>query len=336
VLVRSHYPVKPSIAMGVSMTAYIIRRLILAVIVLIIVSIIVFLAMRLLPGDPILLVLSQQEMATYTPEQVAYIKHEMGLDRPLVVQYFDWIGGVLRGDFGISILYRYDVLDEVARALPKTLYLGILALIIGFVIGIPAGVICAVRRGTWWDTVVSILANIGITVPIFWLGIILMFFLTLKLGLLPSGGYTSPFTDFWKSTRQIIMPVICLAIIPISQTTRQTRSSMLEVLQQDYIRTAWSKGLRERLIISRHALKNALIPVVTLTGLGVGMIVGGQVLIETVFNIPGMGRLLVQAILALDYPVTQGISLIIATAIVLVNLFIDLSYGWLDPRIRYR
>jgi peptide/nickel transport system permease protein len=181
----------------------------------------------------------------------------------------------------------------------------------------------------------SVLANIGITVPSFWVGILLLYLLSLKLGWLPPFGYTSPFEDFWLSTRQLIMPVFCLALFSIASLTRQTRSSMLEVIRQDYIRTAWSKGLRERVIIIRHALKNALIPVTTQLGLQVGIIIGGAVLIETVFNIPGMGRLMTQAVFGHDYQIVQSGVLIIATVVVLANLFVDISYGWLDPRIRY-
>jgi peptide/nickel transport system permease protein len=183
--------------------------------------------------------------------------------------------------------------------------------------------------------VVTLLANIGITLPAFWVGIILIYLLALKLGWLPVYGYTSPFKDFWLSTRQIIMPVICLALFPIASVCRQTRSSMLEVVHQDYIRTAWSKGLPERLIILRHALKNGLIPVITVFGLHVAVIIGGSVLIETVFNISGIGRLITQAIMQQDFQVVQACILIIAVMIVLANLAVDISYGWFDPRIRY-
>jgi len=196
-------------------------------------------------------------------------------------------------------------------------------------------VISAVRRGTWLDTIVTILANIGITVPIFWLGIILMYIFALELKWLPVFGYTSPFNDFWMSTRQLVMPVFCLAIFSLSSIIRQTRSSMLEVMRQDYIRTAWSKGLRERVVIYRHALKNGLIPVITLIGMSLSMVIGGSVLIETVFNIPGLGRALVTAVFTKDYQVVQGFSLIIAAVVLVTNLIVDISYGWFDPRIRY-
>ncbi len=317
------------------MTTFLIRRLLQALVVLLLVTVVVFFTMRLLPGDPILMVLLSTQMEEITEEQLDTLRHEHGLDRPMIVQYFDWLGGVCRGDLGVSILQRTPVSGELMRRLPITLHLGILAFIISAFIGIPAGIICAIRRGTWIDTTVTILANLGITVPTFWLGIILIYFFSLNLGWLPVMGYTSPFDDFWLSTRQIIMPVMCMAVFPIASEARQTRSSMLEVMHRDYIRTAWSKGIKERMVVIRHALKNALIPVITLKGMSIGMIIGGAVLIETVFNIPGMGRLAVASVLNQDYQYVQGIILIIAVVIVLGNLLTDIVNGWMDPRIRY-
>lgn len=317
------------------MAAYIIRRLILAVIVLLITTVVVFLAMHLLPGDPILLKMTQSEVRSTSLEQIAFLKHQFGLDKPLIVQYFSWMGGAIHGDLGVSILYQDKVINSLKQSIPITAHIGALAELGGFIIGIPLGVICAVRRGKWLDTFITILANLGITVPIFWLGILLMYLFALELRWLPVFGYTSPFENFWLSTKQLIMPVFCLAVFPLAAIMRQTRSSMLEVMRQDYIRTAWSKGLTERLVVTKHAMKNGLIPVLTFVGLGITNIIGGSVLIETVFNIPGMGRLLVFSILNQDYTVTQGITLIIAVVVVLVNLLVDISYGWLDPRIRY-
>lgn len=317
------------------MAAYIIRRLFLAIIVLLITTVVVFLAMHLLPGDPILLKMTSSEMRQTSPEQIAFLRHQFGLDKSLFVQYYDWISGVVHGDLGVSILYQDKVTNELKMSVPITAHLGTLAEVGGFIIGLPLGVICAVRRGKWLDTIITILANLGITVPIFWLGILLMYLFALELRWLPVFGYTSPFDNFWLSTRQLIMPVFCLAVFPVAAIMRQTRSSMLEVMRQDYIRTAWSKGLRERTVVTKHALKNGLIPVLTFIGLGITNIIGGAVLIETVFNIPGVGRLMVFSILNQDYPITQGITLIIATVVVLVNLLVDISYGWLDPRIRY-
>jgi len=317
------------------MTTYIIRRLILAVIVLFLVSVFVFLAMRLLPGDPVLMYMSASSIQEITDEQLDEVRHQFGLDKTLPMQYFDWITGVFRGDLGTSILNRSPVIQEILRRLPITFHLGVLAFIIAIVIGIPAGVLCAVRRGGWLDNFVTTLANIGITVPVFWLGIILIYVFALYFGWLPVMGYTSPFENFWLSTKQIIMPVFCLALGPIAGNARQARSSMLEVIRKDYIRTAWSKGLRERAIIMKHALKNGLMPVVTLSGMGVGTILGGAVLIEQVFNIPGIGRLTVTSVMNQDYPYVQAIALIMAISIVFSNLLVDISYGWLDPRVHY-
>lgn len=317
------------------MTAYIIRRLLLAVIVLLLVSIFVFLALRLLPGDPVLMYMSASSVQEITEEQLDLVRHQFGLDKTLPVQYFDWIGGVIRGDFGTSILNRSPVTEEILKRLPITLHIGILAFIIAIIVGIPAGVLCAIRRGSWLDGLVTTIANIGITVPVFWLGIILIYAFALYLKWLPVMGYTSPFENFWLSTRQLLMPVFCLAVGPIAGNARQARSSMLEVIGKDYIRTAWAKGLRERSVILKHALKNGLMPVVTLSGIGVGTILGGSVLIEQVFNIPGMGRLAVTSVMNQDYPYVQAIALIMAASVVFANLLVDISYGWLDPRVHY-
>jgi len=317
------------------MISFIIRRVVLSIIILIIVSALVFLAMRLLPGDPIRMLLSQSQQTQITPEQIDLMRHQYGLDKPMIVQYFNWLGGVIHGDLGRSILNHVPVAHEILRRLPITLNLGIPAFILGFVLGVPAGIICAVRRGKFLDTLVTTISNIGITIPIFWLGFLLIYIFGLQLKLLPVQGYTSPFEDLWLNIKQVILPIICLAVFPIASTSRQTRSSMLDVIKKDYIRTAWSKGLRERLIILRHALKNSLIPVVTLAGMGLSMIIGGSVIAETVFNIPGMGRLAVQSVFSQDYPYVQGIVLFVALVVLLANLITDIAYSWLDPRIRY-
>jgi peptide/nickel transport system permease protein len=317
------------------MVAFIVRRLFIGVIILLLVTILVFLVMRLLPGDPLTLYLAQSQVQTLSPDQVAQLKHEFGLDQSLPMQYINWIGGVLHGNLGLSIIFKLDVSYMIKTALPITLYLGVISFVISAILGILFGVICALRRGKWIDTFVTVLANIGITVPSFWVGILLMYLLSLQLHLLPTSGFTSPFDDFGMSIKQIIMPVMCLALFPIASLARQTRSSMLEVVSQDYIRTAWAKGLRERIIIMRHTIKNAMIPVVTILGLQVSLLFGGAVLVETVFNIPGMGRLMADALFSHDYQVVQAGVLIIALVITVVNLLVDISYGWFDPRIRY-
>ncbi|MBN1190994.1 MAG: ABC transporter permease [Dehalococcoidales bacterium] len=316
------------------MGAYIVRRLLMGLIILIIVSLFVFMVMRLLPGDPLMLYMGN-EVANFSPEQYHELQIKFGLQKSLPEQYIVWIGGILRGDLGTSILMQEEVSTLIAKRLPITIHLGILSVLISSILGIAAGVICALRRGKWIDTVVTLLANLGITVPSFWVGILLIYFLSLKLSWLPVSGYTSPMEDFWLSTKQVIMPVFCLSVFSIATLTRQTRSSMLEVVRQDYIRTAMSKGLRERIIVIRHTIKNALIPVVTIMGFQVGVIFGGSVLIETVFNIPGMGRLLTNAVFEQDYQIVQAGVLIMAFFVVIANLVVDISYGWFDPRIRY-
>jgi peptide/nickel transport system permease protein len=317
------------------MISYIIRRILIGVIIIFLVTVIVFLFIRLLPGDPLTIYLSRTDMQKLTDEQLLQLRVKFGLEKTLPMQYLDWVGGLFTGDFGRSIYYDTSVRILMSERLPVTLYLGALAFILSGAIGVSAGVICAIKRGTWIDTVVTLIANIGITMPSFWLGIILIYLLAVKAGWLEVSGYTSPFKDFWLSAKQIIMPVTCLALFPIASLTRLTRSSMLEVTSQDYIRTAWSKGLKERLIISRHTIKNALIPVVTVVGVQVAFIFGGSVLIESVFNINGIGRLATQAVQNQDYLVVQAITLLMAVMVVISNLLVDISYGWLDPRIRY-
>jgi len=317
------------------MGTYIVRRILQMILILIIVTAVVFLMVRLLPGDPILMYLTQQDMDGFTTGQVDKMKHDLGLDRPMYVQYVAWLGDVVRGDLGDSLIQRREVMGEIKQRLPITLHLGILAFTISIIIGIPGGIIAAIRRGGWLDQAITTFGNLGICIPIFWLGILLIYLFGLKLQWLPIYGYTSPFEDFWLNMKQIIMPVFCLSIPSIASTVRLTRSSMLEVMRKDYIRTAWSKGLRERGVIFRHALKNSLLPVITMKGITIVIILGGSVFIETVFNIPGMGRLAVEAIRAQDYPVVQAVILFISIVVMMSNLLVDLTWGWLDPRVRY-
>jgi peptide/nickel transport system permease protein len=320
---------------NVSMTAYIIRRLILAVFVIIAVTLLIFFAMRLLPGDPLILYFAQSNvLAGLTPEKLAELHHQYGLDQPVIVQYFHWIGGVLQGDFGNSLFLHQKVLALLKLRYPITLYLGLISFCISTVLGVLAGLLAAIRRGKWLDTVITPLTYVGITIPIFWLAILMIYLFGIKTGWLPII-YTSPPEDFWMGVKQVIMPVICLSVPAIAGIARQMRSSMLEVIRQDYIRTAWAKGLQERVIILKHALKNSLIPVITVLGLEFSIIIGGSVIVETVFSIPGIGYLMVSSIFNQDYAVVQACTLIFAIMIVLANLVVDTSYGWLDPRIKY-
>lgn len=316
------------------MTTYIIRRLLLGIIVLLLVSMLIFSLMRMLKGDPLLLYIGT-DYNSYTQEQLEKLRHEYKLDLPLPTQYFLWLGGVLHGDLGKSITFQERVSTLVRQRLPVTINVGIIAFILSCGFGLLLGTICAIKRGKWPDTLFSIIANLGITLPNFWVGILLIYFLSLKLQLLPTYGYTSPFTDLGMNLQMLIMPVFCLAIFGIAGLTRQTRSSMLEVTRQDYIRTAWAKGLSERVVVIRHIIKNGLIPVVTTMGMQVGMLFGGSVLVETVFNIPGMGRMMRDGVMAMDYQVVQGGVLVTAVVIIFTNIAVDIAYGWLDPRIRY-
>jgi peptide/nickel transport system permease protein len=318
------------------MSAYIIRRLIQSVIVLILLTLFVFFVMRLLPGDPILIYIGQsQQVKAMSPEMYEHLRHEYGLDKPLIVQYGSWIGDIFRGDFGTSINYSENVGKLLLERFPVTLLLGVLALIVSTLLGIAVGIMAAVRRGRWLDRTITPLSYIGITIPVFWLGILMIYAFGLKLHWLPILGFTSPFENLGMCIKQLIMPVICLSVFGLASNARLMRSSMLEVIRQDYIRTAWSKGLKETTIIFRHATKNSLIAVITLIGMGTGSIFGGSVLVETVFAIPGIGRLMVSSIFGQDYIVVQDITLIIGVVILAVNLLVDLAYGWFDPRIRY-
>ncbi len=319
------------------MTAYIIRRVLWGIVVLFLVSLIVFFSIRLIPGDPVLIYAAQQAGSggSMTEEHLDKLRVQYGLDKPVPVQYWNWVKGVVTGDLGKSIRYQDDVGQLLRQKLPPTLYLGLISIVVSTIFGVFFGLIAAIRRGKWVDSVVTFLSYIGLCVPVFLLGFVLIYIFGLKLRWLPIVGYTSPWKDFSLSVKQAIMPVICLAVVSLAVTARQMRSSVLEVNNMDYVRTAWSKGLRERVVVTRHVLKNSLIPVVTMLGISVGLIFGGSVIVETMFSIPGMGQLLVQSIFSRDYVVIQGGTLIIAALIIVVNLLVDISYGWFDPRIRY-
>ena len=314
------------------MSAFILRRLGLTVVVLIIVSFLSFSLIHIMPGDPAATMLGLDAR----PEQIQALRHELWLDRPFLIQYGHWLGNVLHGDLGTSLMYKDPIGGIFAERLPITLYLSAWAFILSTLLGIFLGIICAVRRGSALDQLVSVAANIGIAIPVFWLGILGIYYFGLKLGWLPLQGWTSPTDNFILSSKQALMPVILLAIPGISVMARQTRSSMLEVVRQDYIRTAFAKGLRERVVVMRHALKNALIPVITLLGLQVRVLVGGSILVESVFNIPGMGRLLVNGAFNKDFLVVQAGVLLIGALVCVANLLVDISYGWLDPRVRFQ
>ena len=317
------------------MLTYIIRRLLHALLVIILVSIVVFTLIRMMPGDPIEMLYAESAVAQLTAEDMEELRHEAGLDRPIIVQYANWVANIVQGDFGKSLMRGFDIGKELGHRATITLLLGLSSFVIGIVAGPILGIISAIRRGKFIDNLVSVIANIGITAPQFWVAILLLYFFGLKLQLLPMYGYTLPWENFGQCILQSVLPVFVGALGVIASTARQTRSSVLETLGEDYIRTGWAKGLSERKVIFRHILKNSLMPVVTLSGTMLRMVVGGSVVIETIFAIPGMGKMMVDGMLSHDYPVVQAMTLIMTLVVVLSSLLVDLLYGWLDPRIQY-
>ncbi|MFV0467169.1 MAG: ABC transporter permease [Lachnospiraceae bacterium] len=312
------------------MGKYIIKRIGQALIVIFIVTVIVFSLMHFLPGDPIKLYLGDSA----TEDQIAYYTQIFGLDKPLYIQYFRWITGLFHGEMGLSIVYHTEVSDLLLKRAICTISVTIPAFIVSLIIGITLGVITATHRGKKLDSIITSISNFLIATPTFWVGMILVFVFALKLNWLPSQGYVSPIESPIGYIKNLIMPVTVLSLGYLASTVRQTRSSMLEVISQDYIRTARAKGLTEKKITYRHALRNALIPIITLLGNAVGMLIGGTVVIENLFNIPGVGALMLTAISNKDYLVAQNITFVVAVVVVLCNLIIDILYGYIDPRIR--
>ncbi len=305
------------------MGRFLLRRALTSLLVALGIVFFVTLILDLIPGDPVLIILGQNA----TAEQVAALRHELGLDRPLVIRYADYIGRALTGDLGRSIMTKRSVAAEVADAWPNTLLLASAAIAIAVAFGIGLGALSALRPNGWLDLGVRVLALLGLSMPIFWIGLVFIYIFGFYLRLLPIGGSGTP--------QHLVLPAVTLALPSVALVARMTRSSLLEVLGEDYVRTARAKGLAEPVVLFGHALKNALIPVVTVIGLQFGQLLGGAILTETVFAWPGLGRLVVLAIFARDYPLLQGIVLIFALSYVVVNLLVDLAYAWLDPRITY-
>ena len=315
------------------MRRYVVRRLLLLIPVLAGVSVIIFMVLHLSPGDPAEIMLGSQA----TQEDLARLRRELGLTEPLPVQYARWLGHVLRGDLGRSIWTRRPVLTEVLDRFKATLVLTGSGLVLSTVAGIALGIASAVRPNSLLDRLSAVASLFGASMPVFWLGIVLMVVFSLQLGWLPASGMWAPYGggDLRDLLSHLALPAVTLAAASVTIIARLTRATMLDVLGQDYIRTARSKGLVEWRVVLRHGLKNALIPIVTVIGVQVGYLLGGAVLTETVFAWPGVGTLMVQGILARDFPLVQGCVLVIALSFVLINLAVDLLYAWLDPRIRY-
>ena len=309
---------------------YIIKRLIAMLPVLVLVSLIVFTIIHLTPGDPALIMLGEEA----TPQALAALRHELGLDQPLPVQYLVWLSHVLRGDLGRSIRTNQPVIEAIMQRLPVTLELTIVAMIISMIVAIPAGIISATRRNSASDLISTTLALLGVSMPSFFLAILLIFVFSLKVRWLPPMGYTPFQKGVWENLRGMILPAITLGTAAMAIVARLTRSTLLEALQQDYVRTARAKGLREQAVIYGHALKNAMIPITTILGLQIGFLLGGAVITETIFALPGVGRLVVASIFERDFPLVQGVVLFLALMHLVVNLIVDLLYAYLDPRIR--
>jgi peptide/nickel transport system permease protein len=316
------------------MGTYILQRVFQMIPVMVLASIISFSIIFLLPGDPALLILGDQLASDRTIYEAK--RAELGLDRPLPIQYVDWLGKTVRGDLGTSTRDRQPVTQGMRDRLPVTLELAGLAMLLALVIALPAGIISALKPNSKWDIVSSLVAFGGIAIPHFWFGILLIYLLAVVLRWLPPSGYVPFSEDPVQNLTRMVMPALTLGLGLSAVLMRQTRSSLLEVLHQDYMTTARAKGLAQKAVVLRHALKNALIPVVTVLGLQLGLLIGGAVITESIFSIPGIGRWAVDSITTRDFPVVQAVSLVMAIGVLLANLVADIAYAYIDPRIHYR
>ena len=316
------------------MQAFVTRRLLALVPTLVFASLIVFVSMRLIPGDVIDLMLAQNDLST-DHDRVA-IEAALGLDQPMHVQYFRWIGGVLEGDLGRSLWQNTPVTEQLAATLPITFELGFLALIVALTVALPIGVYSALKQDTLGDYAARSFSLVMLAIPSFWLGTLVMVFPSVWWRWSPALEYTPFFEDPLNNLAHMIVPAVLLGLSLSAVTMRMTRTMMLEVLRQDYIRTARAKGLNEPLVVVRHALRNGLIPVVTLIGLQAPLLIGGAVILEQIFVVPGMGLLLLEAVFQRDYPVISGVFLVVGFGVLVINLLVDLSYGWLDPKVRHQ
>lgn len=305
------------------MIKYIIKKLILMIPVLIGLTVLIFMILHLSPGDPVDMIVGPNA----TPEVYENVRRDLGLDKPLITQYLIFIKNAVRGDLGRSILQKRPVIDMIKQRFPVTLELGFWGLLLSFIIAVPTGIIAAINRETKVDYIAMAIALLGISIPSFFLGLMLLYFFAFRMNMFPISGYGT-----W---RHLVLPVLTIGLTDAAVTARMVRSSMLEVLGQDYVRTARAKGIEENRVIYKHALKNALIPVITLLGMRIGWIMGGSVILEMVFNRQGLGRLMVDAIFARDYPVVQGSMLVLTASVLLGNLIADILYAVVDPRIKY-
>ena len=313
------------------MHKYVLRRLLVAISSLVIASLVVFSLPRMIPGDVVQLMLEERAYG----KDLEDLRAKLGLNRPIYVQYFEWSGRVVQGQLGESLWTKRPVLEELARRLPVSLKLGLLALVFSLLIALPVGILAAVRQDSLADYVTRSLAILGLSIPGFWIATLVILLPSLWWNWSPPIQFTEWSVDPWAHLAQFVIPAFILGIASAAAIMRLTRAQLLEVLRQDYVRTAWAKGVRERSVVLKHSLKNALIPVITVLGIQITQILGGVVIFETIFGLPGMGQFLFNAINQRDYPVIQGVNLLIVSVVVLINLVVDACYAYLDPRIHY-
>lgn len=311
--------------------AFVARRLIVVLPTFLLSVSLIFFMMTLVPSDPATIMLGSEA----TEEMIQDLRHRLGLDRPIYVRYIDWLSNLLRGDFGMSYRTRANINELILDAMPKTITISLFSLLISILIAIPVGIMAALKRDKIPDLVVSIACFLGVSTPGFWLGMMMLYLFSVQWGILPSAGFVNPLQNPIEGIRHLIMPSLMLGIIQASYLARMTRSSMLEVMRQDYINTARAKGLPERVVIYKHALKNALIPVITIVGFQIGGLLGGSVITETIFTIQGIGRLLFWAVMERDYPVVQACAVVIVSVYIFVNFAVDILYMYLNPKMRY-
>ena len=314
------------------MTAYLLKRLLIGIATLFAASIVVFAVLEIIPGDPALIMLG----TTATPDAVEALRQQLGLDQPLLIRYFSWIGGLLVGDFGRSYTYSSPVIELVADRIVVTLPLALMSLFLAASIGIPVGLFAAARRGRLADTAAMSVAQFGVAVPNFWFALLLVYVFAVWLRLVPAGGFPGWDAGFWPALKSLFLPSIALALPQAAILSRVTRSALIEVLGEDYIRTARAKGMPRRIVLWRHALQNAMIPVLTIMGLQFAFLITGTIIIENVFYLPGLGRLVFQAITQRDLIVVESVVILLVAAVIVVNLLVDLSYALVDPRLRTR
>ena len=317
------------------MWSYIFKRILVAIPTLLIISFMIFSLLYITPGDPVLLMLGSGDTQSVSQEQYDAVRAELGLDKPFFERYMDFITGAVTGDLGTSYITGEDVFDTVMMRMPATLILTVASVLVGLLVAVPLGILAAVKHNSIWDSIATFLATIGVSLPKFWFGLDLIIYLSLRLKIFPSQGIAYIDRDgLGAFLSHLFLPAVSLGLGLAATQTRMIRSSMLEVLNQDYIRFAKSKGFKDKIVIIRHAFKNAMIPVVTVLGSEIGALLGGAVVTETIFSWPGVGRLAMNSIARRDYPMIQGNTLILCAIFLLINLFVDIIYAWLNPRIR--